>query len=279
MAKGAWNTVNSQIGPGQTHRLFYSGALPASFDADGTPADVTIVVSYKTQTTNVVSYINSIPAGRQVIVIYHHEPENDYGAGSQFVSEFKAQSTLIRAHAGANVKIAMCALGYQYGAGNNADAKAGNYLRGLGPYVDYFTIDVYQGQDGTGKSGAWNWTANGLASDPDWLNWLKVVTNASIVGTLRPVGITEYGIYDPVGNAARNARLQLDAAYLTSSFPAAGGAISDFPLCQWLYWYEANTTPEPVFTDAATIATWQAIERGSPGTGLVSSYQQIAAAL
>jgi hypothetical protein len=279
VAKGAWASANNQIGPGQTHRLFYSGALPAAFDADGTPSSVTIVVSYKTQNTNVASYISSIPAGRQVVMIYHHEPENDYSSGATFVSEFKAQSTLIRAHAGSNVKIAMCAESYKYGSGRSADAAAGNYLRGLGSFVDYFTLDIYQGQDGTGPAGSWNWTSKGLANDSEWLTWISLVTSTSIVGTVKPLGITEYGIFDPVGNAARNARLQVDAAFLTATFPPGGGAVSPHPLAMFMYWWETNTSPDSQFVDAATIATWQGIERGSGSGGLLAVYQQIAVAL
>jgi hypothetical protein len=279
--KGGWTAANSAIGPGQTHRMYYPGALPATFDPDGTPSGVVILVSYKTQNTNVASYIASIPAGRQVVMIYHHEPENDYSSGSVFVSEFKSQSTLIRAHAGSNVKIAMCAEAYKYGPGRSADTAAGNYLRGLGPYVDYFSVDIYQGQDGPSGS---NWTSRGLANNSEWAAWLSVVTSTSVVGTVRPLGIYEYGISDAVGDAARNARLQLDAAYLTTAFPPGGGAVSPYPVEAWMYWWHADTTPplpSSQFTDAATIGTWRSIEAGggSGASGLVAVYQQIAVAL
>lgn len=272
VARGGWTAANSQIGPGDTHRIFYGGNLPASFDSDGTPANVTCIVSYKVTGTNFASYVNSIPANRQVILIFHHEPEGDtqFTGGADFVSQFKAQSDSLRAlgcHPGGshpNVRIAMCAAGFPYRNNGTADVLAGNYLRGLGatspasgwPYVDMFTKDIYQGSGGTGD--AVGWSTNGLANNQYWQNWLGLVTDPSVVGTVQPLGITEYGVDDPVGNTARNTRIKLDLAYL------AANSFNGAPWQMMCYWWEslAGDPNQAQFTDAPTIATWQQAETG-----------------
>lgn len=81
VGKGGWTAANDMIGPLQTHRLFYT-ALPAKFEADKTPDNIVLIASYKTRNTNVVNYVNSVPDSRQVILIYHHEPEGDYVSGA-----------------------------------------------------------------------------------------------------------------------------------------------------------------------------------------------------
>jgi Glycine-rich domain len=274
---GTWAAANSVIGPGDTHRIFYSGQLPATFDGDGTPSNITCVVSYKTQNTNVAAYVNSVPSNRNVVLIYHHEPENDYTSGATFVSEFKTQSTLIRAQGKSNVKVAMCAEAYAYRNGGPSDVAAGNYLAGLGSYVDMFTVDVYQG---SGGFAAWDWSSAGLANFDQWLNWVTLVTSASVVGTVQPLGISEYGVDDPVGDTARHDRINLDWSYLLSAFTIGGAsAISAYPLQMWCYWWIDKTgDPNPSkFTDAATITLWQSIEAAGntalsvyPGTAQMS---------
>ena len=259
VARGTWPAADAVAGPGQTHRIFYPPGtpLPSTFDPDGTPDYVTMIVSYKQQTTNVARYVSSIPDNRNVILIYHHEPEGDYATGAAFVAEFKAQSNLIRAQGRSNVLVGMCSAGYPYRTGGDSEALAGNYLRGLGAYVDVFTKDIYQGSGGA--SGPL-WPSNGLANYDQFQNWLAKVTSPSVVGQIRPLGITEYGIYGAVTNTQRNTRLALDIAYLQSTFPVAGGATSPFPLMMFCYWWQTNTSPPTQFTDATTIATWQGIE-------------------
>jgi hypothetical protein len=273
VAKGTWATAEATIGPGDTHRLFYPGQLPTTFDGDGTPSNITCIVSYKTMNTNVAAYVNSIPANRNVVMDYHVEPENDYTLGSTFVAEFKTQSDLIRAQGRSNVRVALISMTYPYRNGGPADVLAGNYLRGLGPYVDVFSCDVYQGSGGT-SGGAW--PSNGLANYDRWLTWLSLVTNPAVVGTVKPLAITEYGVDDPVGNTARNTRIALDRDYLLAAFtPGGASAVSAFGLQWWEYWWQDKPPPDPnqsQFTDAATIATWQAIETASAGGGASAPY-------
>ena len=265
---GAWATANAAIGPGQTHRLFYGGALPASMDYDSTPSNVTIIASFKSQMTQtaIQSYLTDlVTSGRQVILIYHHEPEGDYTLGSQFVSEFQTQSTYIRGAATAlglsqgwpngQVSVAMAAAGYPYRNAGTSDVLDGNYLTGLGPYVDMFTKDIYQGAGG--DSGV-QWPSNGLANCQYWVNWLNLVTNTSIVGTLKPVGITEYGVDSEVTNTERFNRITLDANYLFT-LPSVTG----FPVPLYCYWWQSIDTNNAQFTDAPTEALWTSIEEGT----------------
>ncbi len=259
--KGNWRSANAIIGPLQTHRLFYSGSLPLTFEADDTPTTVTIIASYKTATTNVKNYVKSVPANRQVILAYHHEPEGDYSSGAVFVSEFKTQSDLIRSCANSNVRIAMISASYPYGVSGNTDVQDGNYLKDLGNYVDLFGVDIYQGVAGTEP---YCWPTQGLRNYPRWNNWLNVVTDPAIVGTIKPLGITEYGVDDPVGDERRNQRIQLDRDYLIEAFtPGSAKAISPYRLQVWSYWWRSVDQNAAKFTDAPTIATWRGIENAA----------------
>lgn len=236
-AAGTWTQANATIGPGKTHRYFYSSVLPTTFFADGTPDDVTMIVSYKTPTVNVTSYVESIPDDRKVIMIYHHEPENDYATGAQFVEEFVMESALIRSCGRSNVRVAHAALCYRY----PRNAGDGSFLPPPAA-VDIYTADVYQFN--------WNWPTLGLSNFNEFQDWYTLVKDRG-----KPWGITEYGIgsmpglyFDPV---RRNARIQIDAAYLTTIRPFE----------MWSYWWENRPNDiQAQFTDAATIATWKGIE-------------------
>lgn len=263
VAKGDWSTTNALLGPGTTHRLFVGGALPAAFTADGTPSNVLIIQSYKAATSQIAiqGYLAGL-GGRNVVIVYHHEPEGDYALGATFVSEFQAESVKIRAAAAtlglstgsrfAQVQVWCASAGYPYRTAGTADVLAGNYLRGLAPYVDAITKDIYQGTGGASGGEGNGWPTNGLQNYSLWTNWYALATNPAIVGTpVPPIGLTEYGIGTEAGNANRNTRIQLDAAFLATITPQ--------PVC-WCYWYQSIDVNDDIFTDAPTIATWQAIE-------------------
>ena len=275
--RGDFATANNTIGPLQTHRLFHD-QLPANFqnagDDEAGPG-VTAVVSYKTMNTNVVNFVNSIPNNYNVVMIFHHEPEGDdtfelnhagYATGgAKFVAQFKSQSDLIRSCNRSNVKVVMAAASSKYGNGAaNDEYRTGTYLRGLGNYVDYFTCDIYQGDGYPGNQVSW--PDHGLQDYPRWLNWTSVVTDPAIVGTVKPLGITEYGVNTEVGNTMRNQRIQADCDYLVAAFtPGGPSAISPYPLQMWAYWWQNIDTNNTKFTDQATIDTWQAIENVTGG--------------
>lgn len=245
-----FTAADAEIGPLQDQRIFYPRALPASFIAsagDRLPPGVTAIISYKTQNTNVVSFVRSIPANRSVIMIFHHEPEHSYGPnGSRFVAQFDAQSNLIRSVHRSNVRIAMAAGSYQYVDGRNG--VSGSYLPAPAS-VDMYLLDYYEPfPDG-----------KGIAKDPEFQNWYRLVKNRG-----KPLGFAEYGLSSngtAAGNATRVATLKADDAWLMAHGPFA----------IWSYWWKdsALTTARDSwkFTDPGAIAEWRSIERGTASHG------------
>lgn len=235
-----WAQDSATFGPFKDDRIFYPGNPPASFAGtagDKLPAGVTAVISYKTPTTNVASFVSSIPANRPVIITWHHEPEHDMAA-SAFVSEFEQQSNLIRAQHKSNVRVAMIASTYQYVNGRSGYGCA--YIPPAS-YVDMYTADAYQP------------TPTGLASDPQWNRW---VTCTSGYGKNR--GITEYGLGTGKNDAVREQTLATDDAYLKQHFPN---------LQIWSYWNVDDSYKGPLrdwrLLDSATQNEWQRIEQGN----------------
>lgn len=249
----AFTAANTTIGPLDTTRLFYSTSLPASMGATetGLPPGVTPVVSYKTQDTNVANYVASVT--RPLWLIYHHEPEGDYGpfGGAEFVSEFMGQSALIRAQGNPLVRVCMCSGGYQWETGQGGSD--GSYLPPP-QAVDVYSQDVYQHQRGTGPNA---WPSLGLENYGRFQNWLGFTGSSG-----RDLAITEYGIdadqLDPTNAAqTRNNRIIKDVGYLRDTLPG---------LALLSYWWVPSATDKTQdyrFTDAATIDTWHQIEAGS----------------
>lgn len=238
-----FTAADAAIGPLKCTKLFYSTTLPATFagSVESTyPAGVLPVVCYKTMDTNVAAYVRSVT--HPIWLVYHQEPEGDYALGSTFVSEFTSQSGLIRAQANPLVKVVYCAAGYPYRNAGTADVLAGNYIVPAS-LTDYYAKDVYQ-------DNAARWPSQGLANYDEWLNWLALVQ-----GKGKPLAVTEYGVGASGGNAVRNARIQLDAAYL-EGLPG---------VAMWQYWWvnDGTTATNYQFTDAATEATWQSIANGT----------------
>jgi hypothetical protein len=262
-----WDNANSEIRPLDTQRIFYSGALPASYAGSycaKLPAGVTCIISYKTETTNVASYVESVPSTANMIFIFHHEPENDIFAGSgangqNFVTDFESQSSLIRASAGgaANIKVAVAAEAWQYQPGTKWDNGADCSYIPPAQYVDYYLADIYE-PDPDGQD---------LANSPvstQWNTWLDCVTAANSASSHPPaaLGIAEYGLGTLAGDTVREQTLAADDAYLKATF-------TSFAL--WEYWWENNSTDggctasncDWQFTDAPTTQEWQAIETGN----------------
>jgi hypothetical protein len=261
-----WDTADSEIGSLGAQRIFYSGALPASYAGSYCSelrAGVTCIISYKTETTNVASYVESVPSSTKIIFIFHHEPENDIFAGSgtngqNFVTDFESQSSLIRSAAGgaANIKVAMVAEAWQYQPGTKWDNGADCSYIPPARYVDYYLTDIYE-PDPDGQD---------LANSPvstQWNTWLGCVTAANSARPDSPaaLGIAEYGLGTLAGDTVREETLAADDAYLKTTF-------TSFAL--WEYWWEDNSIDggctaancDWKFTDAPTTQEWRAIEAG-----------------
>lgn len=148
----AWSSANAAIGPLQVDKMFYgtTTSLPSSYSSSqcaNLPAAVTCVLAYKVADTNVASFVSSIPAGANTIMVWYQEPEgnsfsscegvNKGSNGANFVCEFEHQADLIRANVTsanrANVWVAMDAGGYQYGTGRNGPACA--FTRRRPPWI------------------------------------------------------------------------------------------------------------------------------------------------
>jgi hypothetical protein len=248
-----WAAANSKIGPLRDQRIYYTGALPSKYsgtDCSKLPAAVWCIISYGTPTVNVASYVSSIPASRNAVIIFGHEPEHPgaFRNGAAFVTAFTAQSALIRHAAGkaANVRVAMASETYQYGGKGFGSRGLGcSFIPPAGD-VDYYYADNYETTP-TGK---------GLATDPKWLNWLNCVKNHG-----RRLGLAEYGLGTCNGTSKRVATLQADATYLRTRLPA----ITGFRTQLWSYfWSSRGTKPgscnDGQFTDSATISAWRGIE-------------------
>lgn len=239
-------SMNSTIGPVRVTRAFYPGTLPAKFSQGAVPAGVKIIVSYKTPSANTALYVKSIPAGVNVEIAFHHEPEADYGtvasvAGATFVKAFNAEAKTIHA-ANRAMRVAFIGGGYQYRTGGLG---IGGYF--IPPSADDFYLDSYQ-----------RTTIVPAQQDSHVQNFLKELAKRGHHFN----GFTEYGRgVTPAGAtpsstqaAARAAVIKTDNAYLRS-LPTVD---------VWAYWYTTDLASGDQwrFTDAASVKAWRAAANG-----------------
>ena len=183
----AWSSANAAIGPLQVDKMFYgtTTSLPSSYSSSqcaNLPAAVTCVLAYKVADTNVASFVSSIPAGANTIMVWYQEPEgnsfsscegvNKGSNGANFVCEFEHQADLIRANVTsanrANVWVAMDAGGYQYGTGRNGPACA---FIPPSSSVDFYLEDAYEDPANGSNLASWG-TAE---ENSEWTNWIGCV--------------------------------------------------------------------------------------------------------
>lgn len=246
--------ANAIIGPLQVDKVFYdqSEALPQRYgesSCSALPASVTCVLAYKVPTTDVASFVSSIPAGRNTIMVWHQEPENDSfpgrcgSNGSNFVCDFERQADLIRANTTAsnraNVWIADDALTYQYDLGTAHDKGGGEHSCSYtvpSRYVDFYLADVYEDPaDGT------NLGSNSYES-PMWQGWLSCVLPED-----KPIGLAEYGLNcstppDYANAPTTSHAMAADNRYLRrqSFIPAWSEQSYTRPVVMWEYWWWNN---------------------------------------
>jgi hypothetical protein len=236
----SWEAGNRAIGPLQTQRIFYPGALPKVYPASSCAAlqrvtanRVTCVISYRDgdlATNNVASFVGSIPPNAKVWLIFFHEPERYHFTGPSsdavnFVAQFIRNVTAIRAAAGCtdcHVKVAMAANAYQYQPDPPADRGTGCGFIPPDRDVDSYLVDVYE-QRPQGEP------LNRGPSAARWDDWLRCVqaANAADPTSAKPIGIAEYGLADTASDEVRAATIRADAAYLHATFPT---------LSLWEYW-------------------------------------------
>jgi transcriptional regulator with XRE-family HTH domain len=235
-----WSSANWNVGPLQTQRV-YHGQLTASFagtQESRLPSGVVPIVSYRTRTTNVVSYVRSV--NRPVILIPQYNPEPRMSA-RDFVSEFEEQSDLIHSVHNSSVRVAVSAQVYSYQAAVNASAVSCGYIPPPS-YVDYYLAAVFdpylQGIARTDRGGfvVWQHCTNGLH---------------------RPRGLVEYGLgLGTPGSRScqpeeeRTSVMRGDMVYLHANLP-------DLELLE--YWW-ATTVANPPCPEA-----WQFAAGSSTG--------------
>jgi hypothetical protein len=231
--------VNAAIGPVMVTRIFFSGALPATYTRQGIPAGVKLVISYKTPDTNVAAYAASIPAGEDVEICYHHEPEADYTAGSVFVAEFDRQAATIHA-ANPAIPVAYIAGMFQYRPGQHG--YDGSYIP---TKADRHYADSYL------PTAALIVPAQ---SEPTLTRFRSLLAAAGKTWD----GLTEYGrgvirsgaSFDQAVADARVQAIQADATWLPTT------------TCRlWSYWYTTDLASGDQwrFTDSASISAWRAV--------------------
>lgn len=221
--------VENIIGPLAANRVFYPAGLPSSYGTAGIPLGVRGFISYKAGSANTVPFVSSCPPGTRII--YHHEPENDYGAdGTKFVQEWQTQKAIVK-KANPSVLFGMVGMAYQY------DGRNGN-----GTYIpngaDFYGVDVY-----TPKP-----TGAGLAIHTGFQKWRNLVKDSGV-----PLSVTEYGVgVHPPGtdnwSTQRALSFHTDNVYLR----ALGGFDSI------LYWYNSGNAGNWTFKDPASITAWKA---------------------
>lgn len=269
-----WNYMNNTIGPSQVDKEFYSGQLPANYansNCANLPTNVTCVEAYKTASANTASFVQSIPAGRQVIIVYHQEPEGDYSSGSQFVSEFESEANVVHSNTTdanrANVFMADDSSGYNYGNGRvGADCS----YTVPNKYADLYFMDHYMNPvDGS------NSASYGTAEQQsEFKNWIGCVGPQN-----RPLGFGEYGTNCKSGMnpddstvaqtfAADNSLLESES--FPSSTNGTAGPSYHLPFVDWMYWWYNNTDNcqfQPGASPDGTGVTnqWQANETQNGG--------------
>jgi len=262
-----FSTADSTIGPLQSCKIFYdtAHALPSSFTGsvcDSLPANVTCVISYKVADTNVASFVGSIPAGKNVILIYWQEAERSWnGTGASFVSAFETQSNEIRAASttanAENVFVAMDSVAYQYGAVGSGHSN-GTDCSFIPPsaYADFYFGDQYEFVS-TGNNFANDTPDSG--ANTEWNNWLSCVSPRN-----KPIGVAEvgYNCGQKDGNGAQPDNATTTQA-MASDNSYLGRNPDGLPVVLYEYWWSHNVGCQ--FTGSSQVSEWQSIEKQNGG--------------
>lgn len=284
----AWGTMNSTVGPSQVDKMFYSGALPSTYAASNCASvqdahpNVTCVQAYKTPDTNVAAYTASVPAGRNVVIVFHQEPEGDTFANGpdgcnagnnagNFVCEDKAQANLVHgavtAANRANVFFSDDSSGYNYGNGRTgADCS----WTVPSSYIDLYFMDHYMNPVDGQNSEVYGTTGQ----HSEFTNWVGCVGPQN-----KPIGWGEYGTNCNAGLnpdataveqtfAADNTLLESES--FDSTVNGAAGPTYHLPFVDWMYWWYDNGNNcqfQPGASPDGTGVTnqWQANETANGG--------------
>lgn len=230
--------ADDTVGPVRAERVFFPGELPDTFSgsrADRYPDNVVVYVSYK-KPGNAASFVRSIPDDKKIRLIYHHEPENDYGSdGSDFVREFQNEYHTVK-NANPAIDMGMAAMTYQYD--DHRNGQSGSYLPPADS-VDFYAADNYQEEI----------IPEGLAGDPQFQGWYKLVKDRG-----KELVLTEYGVGATDMHASgsdRAAVIDRDDRWLTDN-----GRFST-----WIYWDKQGTNHDWTLTDPTSQRAWRSVAK------------------
>lgn len=209
-----WKTQNASnttgIGPLQTEKEFYgtNTTLPSSWsDSSNDCYNIEqvyssdpsrwplCIIAFKYNASGTVQseagiqgFLAGLPSDQQISMVFWQEAEDTYpGTSTQFVSDFEAEASNIRAAAAAdnrtqNVFVAQDSSTYQY---YNGDGVGCGWIV-PSSYADYYLADHYtRNETGGGAS---------MPNQPSpyanqWTGWLNCVK-----GNNKPIGLAEYGM-------------------------------------------------------------------------------------
>lgn len=251
-ADTSFSTMTAKLGPVKVTRAFYTGTLPLKFAQGDVASGVKIIVSYKTRSANTASYVRSIPAGVNVELAFHHEPEGptDYVGtpsveGPIFVKAFDAEAATVHA---ANPKMRLAFIGgaYQYRGGTSSDRGIGGYF--IPSTADDYYLDSYQ-------------RAKIVPAKTDLgvQNFIKELAAKHHQFN----GFTEYGrgviangaTFDATVAAARAQVIKTDATYI-ATLPNVD---------VWSYWFTTDKASNDQwrFTDSGSLKAWNTLENAN----------------
>jgi hypothetical protein len=192
----AFNYSQSTIGPGLTmSKMFYSTGvnLPTSYTQTAELVSMinaghTIFLTYRSTnpTTNLASFVNSLPSDRPIWLIYWHEVEgnNAHLEPGVFIPRFREFADVVYANRGnKRIYTTYNAASYPYSAGRYT---WGDYYPGSA-YTDWVTVDIYNTVSPAVP-------LQNQARFMDFYNWVR--------STGKPWGVSERGVNDSHGAGA-----------------------------------------------------------------------------
>jgi hypothetical protein len=239
-----WETFEGQVGTLNIRRSYagVSGGnpvLPATFAASNAGIDVgkrqsmwsfkatPSVFAAGTNDAWFSSFLDSIPAGHQTIIILWHEPEGELNKGDFTLADWKAANNrmgaMVHAKGRSELRSAICVIGAWNFTPSNPGYNTEFWDSGFTANIDYIGFDPYdQGGDFTP-----------LASQPYFMkayNWA--------VSHGKPIMFPEFGVSDdPGGDATKKAnwiantyQFGISASMYAMLYFNASGTIAGVPL-------------------------------------------------
>lgn len=163
----------------QVTRDYIPGTVPSKY-VSPYPAHTSVVLSLKTTSGSLDTFLKSLPANVKYIV-WQHEPERPglFSSGADFVKQFNTARAQIKAIR-PDLLVGIASSGFNYRDGK--DGADGSYLS---PQADWYSIDAYRaGTDDNVRTNA----VVPIAQRYEIMRWYNFVKDRG-----KPLGITEVG--------------------------------------------------------------------------------------